>query len=644
MNSSVSISSAQRELPPLISRDLLFGNPERTLPAFSPDGRRLAWLAPDTHNILQIWVKTVGRDDDRIVTADKKRGIHTYYWAKDNRRLIYLQDGDGDENFHVYGVDLDSGHVRDYTPFQGVRAQTIHLNLDFPNEILIDLNLRDPSVFDVYRLNLTSGALDVDTRNPGDVNAWTADAKFRVRAAQIATADGGTEIRVRADDQSPWVTFLRVGSDEILGAWGFSEDGQSLYLSSSLGRDTAAVVEKKIADGHEIVLAVSDEVDASEVLVHPRRRVVQAVAFSPGRTHWQVVDPTVQADFNGLAKLSEGDFFIADRTEADDLWLVGFHSDRAPIRFYCWDRKSAHGDFLFNSRPQLDGRPLAETKAVVFTARDGLKIHGYLTLPVGLLPRNLPLVLCPHGGPWARDQWGFDPYAQWLANRGYAVLKPNFRGSSGYGKKFLNAGNKQLGLAMHEDLIDAVDWAVKAKYADPQKIGIMGGSYGGYCALAGLAFTPDVFACGVDLCGPSNLETVLRSVPIYWKSWLSILSVRIGDVNDPKDADLLRRASPLNSASRISRALLIGQGANDPRVKPFESEQIIAAIEKNHGHVIYVVYSDEGHGFARPENHTDFNARVEAFLGAYLGGRVEPMAGAKIDGSTAAVRVIGAMS
>jgi dipeptidyl aminopeptidase/acylaminoacyl peptidase len=637
------IAAAQGELPPLISRDILFGNPERTSPALSPDGKRLAWLAPDTNNVLQVWVKTVGKDDNKIITADKKRGIRQYFWAKDNRNLLYLQDSDGDENFHAYGVDLDSGNVRDYTPFQGVRAQITDLNPDFPNEVLLDLNLRDRALFDVYRLNLKNGALELDTQNPGDVAGWGADAQFRVRSAQIATPEGGTEIRVRADQQSPWKTFLKVGPEEILEVLEFTQDGQSLYLRSSIGRDTAAVVEKSLADGKEKMLAVSDEVDAGNVVIHPRRHVVEAVSFSPGRTRWQVVDPAVKEDFDGLAKLNDGDFVIVNRTEADDIWLVGYTSDRAPGRFYRWDRKAKQGTFLFTSQPKLDGLGLAEVKPVVIPTRDGLKMNSYLTLPVGIAPKNLPLVLFPHGGPWARDQWRFDPYAQWLANRGYAVLQPNFRGSTGYGKSFLNAGNKQWGLKMHDDLIDAVNWAVKEGYADPKKIGIMGGSYGGYCALAAITFTPDVFACAVDIVGPSNLQTLIHSIPPYWKPMLSVFNVRMGDVNDPKDAELVTKASPLNSADRIIRPLLIGQGANDPRVKQAESEQIVAAIERNRGNVIYVVYPDEGHGFARPENRTDFNARAEAFLGTYLGGRLEPMAGTKVAGSTATVRVVGAM-
>jgi dipeptidyl aminopeptidase/acylaminoacyl peptidase len=628
-------------LPPLIPRDLLFGNPERTSPSLSPDGTRLAWLAPDTNNVLQVWVKTVGKEDDKIVTADKRRGIRQYQWAKDNRTLLYLQDSDGDENFHVYGVDLPTGNLRDYTAFQGVRADIAELNPDFPNEVLLTLNLRDRALFDVHRLNLKNGALELDTENPGDVMGWGADPKFRVRMAQIATPDGGTEIRVRTDEKSPWKTFVKVGPDEILQTLSFTADGQSLYLLSSVGRDTAAVVEKNVNTGEEKIVASSAEVDAGGVLIHPRRYVVEAVSFSPGRTTWQVVNPDVKEDFAGLAKLNDGDFFVADRTEADDIWLVGFQSDRAPGRFYRWDRKARQGTFLFTTRPKLEGLTLAEMKPVVITARDGLKLNSYLTLPTGVPPKNLPMVLVPHGGPWARDEWGFDGMAQWLANRGYVVLQPNFRGSTGYGKKHLNAGNRQWGLKMHDDLIDSVNWAVKEGIADPKRIGTMGGSYGGYCALAALTYTPEVFACAVDVVGPSNLKTLIGTIPPYWKPMLSIFNVRVGDVNNPKDQELIHHASPLNFANRIVRPLLIGQGANDPRVKQAESEQIVAAIEKNGGSVTYVLYPDEGHGFARPENRTDFNARAEAFLANHLGGRLEPVSGDKVPGSTAIVRVIG---
>ena len=629
------------DLPPVIPRDVLFGNPERSQPRLSPDGQRLAWLAPDKKNVLQVWVKTVGKDDDKIVTADKKRGIRQYLWAQDSKTILYLQDNDGDENFHLFGVDLASGNVRDYTPFQGIRADIVDVHADFPDQVLVQMNLRDRQVMDVHRLTLTTGALALDTQNPGDVVGWGTDAKFQVRAAQVSTADGGTEVRVRDDAKSPWKTLVKVGPDEILSFEGFSADGKTAYLTSSIGSDTARLVARDLATGSEKVLASSNEVDAGGVIIQPRTYVVQAVSFEPGRQTWKVLDASIQPDFDAIAKLNSGDFALVNRTTADDAWLVAFTSDRGPVSWYKWDRTGKKGTLLFTAQPKLEGLPLAEMKPVVIKSRDGLSLNSYLTLPVGLTAKNLPLVLFVHGGPWGRDNWGYSSWAQWLANRGYAVLQVNYRASTGYGKKFLNAGNRQWGLRMHDDLIDAAKWAIAQGIADPKRVAVFGGSYGGYAALAAATFTPDAFACNVDIVGPSNLKTLIGSIPPYWKPIRSMFDVRMGNVDDPKDAELIHNASPLFKADKITKPLLIGQGANDPRVNVKESEQIVDAIEKNKGSVTYVLYPDEGHGFARPENRIDFNARAERFLGACLGGRYEPMEGDKIAGSTAVVKVVG---
>jgi dipeptidyl aminopeptidase/acylaminoacyl peptidase len=629
------------ELPPLIPRELLFGNPEKVSPKLSPDGKRLAWLAPDGKNVLQVWVKTVGKGDDKVVTDDKKRGIRQYEWAENSKVLLYLQDTDGDENWHVYGVDLDSGRVRDFTPQKGVQARLTATDPNFPDEVLVSLNERDKRLHDVYRLNVNTGALTLDTKNPGDVASFHPDAKFQVRAAQVVTPDGGTEIRVRDDARSDWRTWIKVGPDEILSFIDFTPDGRSAYLQSSIGSDTARVVVKEIASGEERVIASSDQVDAEGVLVHPTRHVVQAVAFAPGRTRWEVIDPSIRDDFAGISRLNDGDFRVVNRDTNDTTWLVAFTSDRGPVRFYAWDRQARRGTFLFSHQPKLEGLALAPMQPVVIKSRDGLNLNSYLTVPVGVEAKKLPTVLLVHGGPWGRDRWGYNPMAQWLANRGYACLQVNFRASTGYGKAFLNSGNKQWGRKMHDDLVDAVDWAVNQGVADPKRVAILGGSYGGYAALAGLTFTPELFACAVDIVGPSNLRTLIASIPPYWKPVRAMFDVRMGNVDDPNDAALIEAASPLFRADKIVRPLLIGQGANDPRVKKAESEQIVAAIEKNGGRVTYVVYPDEGHGFARPENSIDFNARAEAFLAKFLGGRAEPLQGDKYRGSTAVVKEVG---
>ena len=632
--------AASAELPPLIPRDVLFGNPERVAPQLSPDGTRMAWLAPDKKNVLQVWVKTIGKDDDKMVTADKKRGIRIYSWARDNKTLLYLQDTDGDENFHLHGVDLAAGNDRDYTPIQGTRAAIAGIEPSLPNEILVTLNARDRQLFDVYRLNLETGALVLDTKNPGDVLGWNADSKLNVVVATVTTPDGGTEIRVRETPQSEWRKWMTAGPDDNLAVHDVSADGKSLYIESSVGTDTTRIIQKDIAGNGEKVIDYSDVVDAGVVMINPYTKVIEAISYEPGRRTWKVIDPSVKGDFDAIAKLNDGDFAVTNRDQADKNWLVGFTSDRGPIKYYVWNRGEKKGTYLFSHQPKLENLTLSEMKPVVVKTRDGFNMHSYLTLPAGLPAKNLPMVLYVHGGPWGRDVWGYNSTAQWLANRGYAVMQVNFRASTGYGKKWLNAGDRQWGLKMHDDLIDASNWAVKQGYADPKKIAIMGGSYGGYATLAGLTFTPDFFACGVDIVGPSNLKTLIGSIPPYWKTFRAVFDKRMGNVDDPKDAELIKNASPLFKANQIKKPLLIGQGQNDPRVNVRESEQIVDAIQKNNGSVTYVVYSDEGHGFARPENRIDFNARAENFLAQWLGGRAEPMQGEKMAGSTASVKVI----
>ncbi|HEY2749109.1 MAG TPA: S9 family peptidase [Polyangia bacterium] len=633
------VAPAFAEPPPLIARDVLFGNPDRAAPHLSPDGKRLGWIAPDKKNVLQVWVKTIGKNDDKMVTADKKRGIRNYFFAEDDRTLLYTQDADGDENWHVFGVDLVDGNVRDYTPFQGVRAGVEDTNRERPNEMLVSMNARNRQTMDVYRCDLRTGALVLDTQNPGDVVGWVTDTHMNVRGAQIALPDGGTELRVRDDAKSPWRTLLKASMEENIAFYGFTPNGKSVYLESSLGNDTTRFVERDLSTGAEKVLAERPDVDVGGVMIHPYTHLPVAAAFARGRMEWQPIDPAVKGDFAALKKVLDADFSITSQDRADKTWLVGYNQDRGPYRYYTYDRATKKATFMFSSRPKLDGLKLSEMKAYTITARDGLKLPIYVTLPVGFAQKRVPMVLDVHGGPWGRDMWGFNSEVQWLANRGYAVVQVNFRASTGYGKKFLHAGDKQWGKAMHTDLLDAVAWAVKQGFADPKRVAIYGGSYGGYAALAGAAFSSDVFKCAVDIVGPSNLFTLLKTIPPYWKPMISLFYTRMGDPE--KDKELLRAASPLFSADKIRIPMLIGQGANDPRVNLNESEQIVAALDKNGQHGTYVVYSDEGHGFARPENRVDFYARAEKFLGEQLGGRVEPMSGDKVPGSTATVREIG---
>jgi dipeptidyl aminopeptidase/acylaminoacyl peptidase len=610
------------ELPPLIPRETLFGNPEKTQARISPNGKLLAYLAPEK-GVLNVWVRTLGQNDDQVVTADKKRGIRIYGWQQDSEHILYMQDFDGDENWHVYQTNLKTKNTRDLTPFQGVAAQGFSTDPNFPDQILVPLNIRDRRFHDMYRINLKNGALEMDTENPGDVAGFTHDNQFRVRVAQVFLPDGGTEIRVRDDEKSPWRTFLKWGPDESRGGVaGFTPDNRGVYLISSVNANAARLLEVELATGKQAVVAEDKQYDVSGILTHPTKHTLEAVELIRDKSEWTLIDKSLQADFDAIRKVREGEFYIVSRDLADGTWVVSYVVDDGPVAFYVYERTSRKATFLFSNRPALEKYRLAKMQPIAFQARDGLTVHGYLTLPVGLEPKNLPLVLNVHGGPWGRDTWGLDNEAQWLANRGYAVLQINFRGSTGYGKAFLNAGDREWAGKMHADLIDGKNWAVKQGYADPKKVCIMGGSYGGYATLVGLTFTPDEFACGVDIVGPSNLVTLLSTIPPYWTPIKSLFKKRVGDLET--EQDFLKVRSPLFKADQIKAPLLIGQGANDPRVKQAESDQIVAAMRKNGKLVEYIVFPDEGHGFARPENRLIFYAAAEPFLAKCLGGRGEP--------------------
>ncbi|EKU99432.1 dipeptidyl aminopeptidase/acylaminoacyl peptidase [Leptolyngbya sp. PCC 7375] len=620
-------------LPPLIPRATLFGNPQRTSPRLSPDGKYLAYIAPDTNNVLQVWLQEPS-GDDRQLTQDKKRGIQSYFWTYQENQLIYLQDADGDENFHLYLVDVTTSMVRDLTPFQGVKANPIELDPDFPDRALVSLNLKDRQKFDVYSINLTTGAVEFDTDNPGNIVSWTADHQFQIRAATAATPDGGSELLYRATADDAWESLRCWGPDDEGGAVGFSKDGNTLYVVGTHDANAQRFIALDLAARTETVIAADPQYDISDIVTHPTERNIQAVSVYKAKEEWTVLDEAIRGDFEALAQVRPGQFVISSRTTADDTWLVAYLTDDGPVYYYRYDRNRKDATYLFSNQPKLEDLALASMEPIEYQARDGLTIHGYLTLPVGIEANNLPTVLFVHGGPWARDMWGLNPPVQWLANRGYAVLQVNFRGSTGYGKDFLNAGNRQWGKTMHDDLIDAVDWLCNQGIADRTKVAIMGGSYGGYATLAGLTFTPDVFACGVDIVGPSNLITLIRSVPPYWQPMMAMFAHRVGDVE--AEEEMLKERSPLFFVDRIEKPLLIGQGANDPRVKEAESEQIVEAMHKAGKPVEYVLYTDEGHGFARPENRLHFYGIVEAFLAKYIGGRAEPAA--DVDGHCGVVK------
>jgi dipeptidyl aminopeptidase/acylaminoacyl peptidase len=608
------------DLPPLIPRDDLFGNPEKAAPQISPDGTRLAYLAPE-EGVLNVWLRTVGQTDDRAITRDRNRGIRSYLWAYDAEHLLYIQDIGGDENWHVWSTNFNTGVIRDLTPFQGVQAQLIAVDHRFRNEILVGLNLRDERTHDVYRIDLTTGAVTLEVENPGDVIGWVADSNFHIRAANAAQPDGGFELRVRDSEEGEWRHLLTWGPEEEGSPFGFTPDDQGLYIGSSIGADTQELRTINLATTEEKTLASNPVVDLSDVIAHPTENHIQAVGFNEDRLEWQILDPAIAEDLRTLQEFQDGEVHIASRDLADKAWIVLYVRDNAPAAYYTYDRATKKLDFLFTTRPKLENQVLAEMRPIHITSRDGLTLHCYLTLPAGVEHKNLPMVVNVHGGPWARDTWGYDPEAQWLANRGYACLQVNFRGSSGFGKKFLHAGDREWGAKMHDDLLDSINWAVEQGIADRNRVGIYGGSYGGYAALVGAAFTPKVFACAVDIVGPSNLTTLINSIPPYWEPLKQLFTLRVG--NPETEPEFVDACSPLFKADQIERPLLIAQGANDPRVKQAESEQIVKALRDRGKPVEYLLFEDEGHGFARPENRLKFYAAAEKFLASYLGGRAE---------------------
>lgn len=609
----------------LIPKKVLFGNPVKTSPRVSPDGKRMAYLAP-VNDVLNVWVGDVGSEGKsqyQPVTQDTDRGVRFYFWAADNKHILYIQDVGGNENFRLYATNIETRETRDLTPFENVQVQIIDRDKRFPNELLLGINKENPQVHDVYHLDLTTGELILVAKNPGNVAGWVTDAQFKVRGALTALPDGGNQLLIRDTEQSEWKPLLTWSADDALnsGPLGFTLDGQSMYLEDARNANAGRLVKLNLATNELAVLAEDLQYDVGNVLFNQDTYEVQAVAFNRDRVEWTVLDESIKVDFDRIKDIHQGDFSIISRDDADTTWLVAFTVDNGPVPFYAYDRKKQSAVFLFDNQPELSKYTLAQTQPIAFTSRDGLTIHGYLTLPSGEQTTHLPLILDVHGGPWARDTWGYNPEAQWFANRGYAALQVNYRGSTGYGKDFLNAGNKEWGRNMHNDLVDAVNWAIQQGIADPKKVAIYGGSYGGYAALAGATFTPDLFCCAVDIVGPSNLVTLIKTIPPYWSTFLVQFHNRVG--NPDTEEEFLKSRSPLFKVDQIKIPMLIAQGANDPRVKQAESEQIVEAMKSKGINYEYMLFPDEGHGFAKPENRLKFYGVAEKFLAKYLGGRYE---------------------
>ena len=617
----------------LIPRSVLFGNPERTSPQISPDGSALAWIAPRffagrDDGVLNLWVAPVGGDSGvdwavaQPVTEDADRGIRSFTWARDGRHLLYIQDVGGDENWRLYDVDPTSLERRDLTPFEGIHATIIGTSKRKPSEVLVGINADNPQLHDVYRLDLESGSLVKEITNPGYAG-WLADEDLVVRCALAPVPDGSFNVLVRDSAEGAFRHLLTIPAEDATSTdvVSFSGDGRSLFMISAAGSDTGRLTRVDLATGEPTVLAADPEADVAGALLHPDTREPLIVTILKDRMEYVVLDPSVEDDLKAVRALHPGDPSFTGRNEADTTWLIAFNVDAGSVTYFMYDRATKTGRLLFSARPALEGYELAAMEPFSFPARDGLVVHGYVTFPPGLGRSGLPAVVNVHGGPQVRDTWGYHPEAQWLANRGYLCVQVNYRGSTGYGKAFVAAGDREWGGKMHDDLVDAVDYIVAQGWADRSKVAIYGGSYGGYAALVGAAFTPDVFCCAVDIVGPSNLKTLLETIPPYWAPMIAQLYRRVG--NPETDTEFLWSRSPLSRAHDIRIPLLIAQGANDPRVKQAESEQIVAALTEAGIDHEYMLFPDEGHGFAKPENRIKFYTAAERFLAKYLGGRYE---------------------
>lgn len=634
---------------PLIPRSVLFGNPERGTCRISPCGGWLAFLAP-RDGVMNLWVCDIAAgpagmlDHARPVTDDRNRGINDFLWAHDGVHLLYHQDKDGDENTHLFAVPLRGGAVRDLTPFPGAKASIQDANRCQPDSVLVSINKRDARFGDLYRVHLSSGELTLVQENPGYFG-FVNDDNYRVRLA-IEPRPDGSRVLLKLE-QGAWSPWRHISVADSANTWpqGISADGRTLYMLDSAGRDTAALVSYQL-DGNgntPTLIAQHERADVVGMWTDVRTHEPLAWFAVVERREIHVMADSIAADVVHLDAQGLGEWSVASRSDDDSRWIVAAATDVAPVSFYFYERSSKTLTKLYDARPALSKLPLARMQHTTLSSRDGLPLVTYLTLPVhadtcGEPLRSaapLPLVLLVHGGPQLRDYWGYHPMHQWLANRGYVVMSVNYRASTGFGKAFVAAGDGEWGGKIDDDLVDALQWAVARGIADPARLCIMGGSYGGYAALWSMTVHPDLYACAIDIVGPSNLETLAASIPPYWEAAKTQFFRMIGDPATDAGRALLVERSPVHRAARIRKPLLIAHGANDPRVKQAESDQMVAAMKDNGIPVTFVLFPDEGHGFGRPANSIRFNAIAEQFLSRFLGGRFEPLEAIEVSGHSA---------
>ena len=623
-------------LPPLLERELFLADPEIIGAQLSPDGQFIAFQK-QLDGVLNVWVKGIDEpfSEARPVTSDTQSPIYLYFWSADGRYILYSQDQGGNENFNLYAAEPGAlktasnespAAIRNLTPVENATVLLYEIPKDTPDEIIIGLNDRDPQVHDVYRLNLNTGVRSQIIQNDENIADWTIDQAGNVRLARRQSLEGGNEL-LKVGENGDLQPIYSCALDETCMPVQFHPNGQQIYLKTNQGVDLTQLELLDLETGQSQIIETDPEnqVDFEGALFSNVTNELIATYYVGDRRRIYPQNDAWAADFAFLQQQLPGDdLSLTSVTRDDQLALIEVRSDINPGAMYLYERRTQTLEKLYDAWPELPSEHLATVKPIRYTARDGVEIPAYLTLPKGTTPENLPVIVFPHGGPWGRDTWGFSPLGQFFANRGYAVLQPNFRGSAGYGKAFLNAGNQAWGTGvMQHDVTDGVKYLIEQGIADPDRIGIMGFSYGGYATLAGLAFTPELYAAGVSMSGPSNLVTLMQNIPPHWVPIRDSLSLRVGNPDDIQDRDRLMAQSPLFAADQIQAPLLVVQGANDPRVPQAESDQIVTALYERNRPVEYLLALDEGHGFRQEDNIFALTAALEQFFAKHLGGRYQ---------------------
>ncbi len=614
--------TVKEEKPPVIPVENFFKNPENFGWRISPDGEYISYLSPYKGH-TNVYVRKIADSLAIPVTTDSVRNIYDYQWK--GNRILYLQDIGGDENFQLFSVGLDGKNLKPLTPFAKVRTSILNDLRYVPGkekEVMIQMNKRDPRFFDPYSINIETGEMKVLFQNDKNYDGWFTDHTGLIR---IATKTDGvnTTFYHRATEAVPFDSLLTTTYKDNFGIQLFTFDNKNLYVTSNIGRDKTTILEYDLAARKEVKEIYSNpDYDVDGLSWSPKRKVLESADFTSWKREQKFLDKEAEAEYNKMKEKFAGyEVGLYGSNDAEDKFVVWTGNDKLAAKYYFYDKKSGETKFLSDAFPWLKEENMASVKPVEYKSRDGLTIHGYLTLPKGIEAKNLPVVINPHGGPWARDSWGYNGEIQFLANRGYAVLQMNFRGSTGYGKEFWLKGAKEWGKKMQDDITDGVQWLIKEGIADPKRVAIYGGSYGGYATLAGVAFSPDLYCCAVDYVGVSNMFTFMKTIPPYWEPLKAMFYELVGD--PVKDSALLAEVSPAFHADKIKAPLFIAQGANDPRVNKAESDQMVEALKKRGIEVEYMVKDDEGHGFANEKNSIDFYKAMENFFARHLSASKE---------------------